>query len=352
MAPSNPLPIETPVTLQRLRSDFRFAVITLFGVIAIVGITPFAVFRFLRGEWLAGWVDTGIVVSIALAVAHVWRGGSLRAASLAVVIATTFGCLWVALLLGLPGLLWMYPVLISHYLLLDRRMAVVVSVAAVGFLLLHGGPFESGLQRGMFLVSAGVVALFAYVFAQRTDRQRAQLEALAHQDPLTQAANRRALDREMEIAVASQHRGQSGHGLLLLDLDHFKRVNDDFGHEAGDAVLIEFVQIIQRSSRANDRLFRAGGEEFVVLVTGSSPADLAACAENLRAQVAEQLRAGGRPITVSIGGALLAAGESRQDWMARADAAMYRAKDAGRNRVEITQAGETPVPAVSAEEVA
>jgi diguanylate cyclase len=337
-----------PVTLQRLRTDFRFAVITLFGAIAILGITPFAVYRFMAGEWLAGWVDTGILVSIALAVAHVWRGGSMRAASVAVVVATTFGCLWVALLLGLAGLLWMYPVLISHYLLLDRRMAAVVSVAAVGFLLLHGGPFESGLQRAMFLVSAGVTALFAYVFAQRTDRQREQLEALANQDPLTRAANRRALDREMEIAVASKRRGQSGHGLLLLDLDHFKLVNDEYGHEAGDAALVEFVRIVQRASRANDRLFRAGGEEFVVLVTGSSPADLAACAEKLRARVAERMRVDGRPVTVSIGGAVLASGESPQDWLARADAAMYRAKRAGRNRVEIAprpaSAAPTPSP--------
>jgi diguanylate cyclase len=338
------------VTLQRLRTDFMFAVITLFGAIAVVAITPFAVVRFMRGEWLAGWVDLGIVVSIALAVAHVWRGGGMRAASLAVVIATTLGCLWIALLLGLPGLLWMYPVLISHYLLLERRVAVAVSVSAVAFLLLHGGPFESGLQVAMFLVSAGVVALFAYVFAQRTDRQRVQLELLANQDALTHAANRRALDREMEIAVASQRRGQSGHGLLLLDLDHFKRVNDDFGHEAGDEALVEFVRIIERGSRANDRLFRAGGEEFVVLVTGSSLADLAACAENLRARVADELRVGGRPITVSIGGALLAPGDTPQDWMARADAAMYRAKHAGRNRVEIAAAGE-PVAREPATEV-
>jgi diguanylate cyclase len=348
MAASQPPGMRRPVTLQRLRTDFRFAVITLFGTIAILGITPFAVYRFMAGEWLAGWVDTGIVVSIALAVAHVWRGGSMRAASVAVVVATTFGCLWVALLLGLAGLLWMYPVLISHYLLLDRRMAAVVSVAAVGFLLLHGGPFESGLQRAMFLVSAGVTALFAYVFAQRTDRQREQLEALANQDPLTRAANRRALDREMEIAVASQRRGQSGHGLLLLDLDHFKQVNDEYGHEAGDAALVEFVRIVQRASRANDRLFRAGGEEFVVLVTGSSPADLAACAEKLRARVAERMRVDGRPVTVSIGGAVLASGESPQDWLARADAAMYRAKRAGRNRVEIAprpaSAAPTPSP--------
>lgn len=332
------------MTLERLRSDFRFAVITLFGVIAIVGITPFAAYRFLHGEWLAGWVDVGILVSIAAAVVHVWRGGNLHHASLFVVVATTLGCLWVALLLGLPGLLWMYPVLISHYLLLDRRVAAMVSVAAVGILLLHGGPFESGLQRGMFLVSACVTAVFAYVFAQRTDRQRQQLEAMANQDPLTRADNRRALDREMAIAVAMQRRGQGGHGLLMLDLDHFKQVNDEFGHEAGDAVLIEFVRIVQRNSRASDRLFRVGGEEFVVLVTGSGPADLATCAENLRLRVAEELRIGGRPVTVSIGGALLAPGEEAQQWLARADAAMYRAKEAGRNRVEMAP---TPATATS-----
>lgn len=340
------------MTLQRLRTDFKFAVVSLFSLIAVLGITPFAVYRFMRGEWLAGWIDTGIVVSLMLGMAYVWRGGNLRAASLTVVIAVTFGCVWVALLLGLPGLLWMFPLLVGHYLLLERRMAVVVSVAAIGFLVLHGGPFESGLERAMFLVSSSVVALIAYVFAQRTDHQRAQLEALANQDPLTHAANRRALDREMEIAVAAQRRGQTGHGLLVLDLDHFKQVNDDFGHEAGDDVLVEFVRIIERGSRANDRLFRAGGEEFVVLVTGSGPADLAACAENLRALVAEQLHIGERPVTVSIGGALLAPGDSTQDWMARADAAMYRAKRAGRNRVEIAAPGETAVPSDLTEDVA
>lgn len=323
------------MSLQRLKTDFRFAVVSLFGAIAIVGIAPFAVYRFLGGEWLAGWVDVGILASIVAAVIHVWRGGSVRAASIAVVIATTFGCLWVALLLGLPGLLWMYPVLISHYLLLDRRAAVAVSILAVGFLLVHGGPFESGLQRAMFLVSASVVALFAFVFAQRTDHQRAQLEALAHQDPLTNVANRRAMDREMQIAVAQQRRGQAGHGLLLLDLDHFKRVNDDFGHEVGDEALIEFVRIIERSSRINDRLFRVGGEEFVVLVSGSSPASLALCAEKLRERVEQELRVHGRTITVSIGGAWLAPGQDATQWLARADAAMYRAKDAGRNRVVI-----------------
>ncbi len=323
------------MSLQRLRSDFKFAVISLFGGIAILAITPFAMYRFLQGQVLAGWVDVGILLTIALAVGHVWRGGSLRTASLLVVIATTFGCLWVALLVGLPGLLWMYPVLMSHYLLLHRRLAVVVSVAAVGFLQLHGGPFQSVQERTVFLITASVVALFAYVFAQRSDRQRVQLEALANQDPLTHAANRRAMDQEMAIAAALLRRGQAGQGLLLLDLDHFKRVNDDFGHEAGDAVLIEFVAIINRSSRVNDRLFRVGGEEFVVLVTGSNPADLATCAEKLRMRVADELRANGRPLTVSIGGALLAPGEDPQQWLARADAAMYRAKNAGRNRVVI-----------------
>jgi diguanylate cyclase len=86
----------------------------------------------------------------------------------------------------------------------------------------------------------------------------------------------------------------------------------------------------------------------VVLVTGSSPADLAACAEKLRARVAERMRVDGRPVTVSIGGAVLASGESPQDWLARADAAMYRAKRAGRNRVEIAprpaSAAPTPSP--------
>lgn len=333
------------MSLQRLRTDFRFAIITLFGVIAVIAIVPFAVYRFARGDIVAGWVDMGILASIGLAIAHVWRGGRQTVAALFVVVATTAGCVWVALLLGLPGLLWMYPVLVSHYLLLDRGRAALASVAAVGFLLLHGGPFDSDLHKAMFLVTSAVTSVFAFIFAQHNDRQREQLEKLAHHDALTGVGNRRALERELRIAVAARRRGKGQHGLLLLDLDHFKRINDRDGHEAGDAVLVDFVDILRRSSRADDRVFRMGGEEFVLLVTAQDAECLRACGENLRRRVGAELRPGADPVTVSVGGALLQAREQPQDWLARADAAMYEAKRAGRDRVVIAGKEEITVPA-------
>lgn len=254
------------MSLQRLRTDFRFAILSLFGVIAVAAILPFSVYRFAQGQMLAGWVDLSIVLSICLAVVHAWRGGSQNVAALFVVVTTTAGCLWVAFLLGLAGLLWMYPVLVSHYLLLDRRHAAVVSVVAVGVLLLHGGPFDSGLQQAMFLVSSAVTSVFAFIFAQRTDRQREQLEQLAHHDPLTGAGNRRALERELRIAVAARQRGKAAPGLLLLDLDHFKRINDSHGHGAGDQVLRDIGTLLRLNVRKSDLPARLGGDEFGVIL--------------------------------------------------------------------------------------
>jgi len=320
---------------QRIRTDFRFAIITLFSMVAVLGVLPFAFYRFARGEVLAGVGDLAIVLVITAAGIHVWRGGSIERASLVTVLAFNAGCLLVAHLVGLSSALWMYPVLMANFMLIDRRIAVVISAVGLLVLAVSPGIFVEGAPRLAFLVTAVVVCVFAFIFAYQTDSQHAQLEDLASHDPLTGIYNRRALDRELMIAIDARRRQRTPYGLAIADLDRFKRINDSYGHEAGDRVLIDFVEQVGRSTRKGDRFFRFGGEEFVLLLPGAEAAALQMFCDSLRERIAAGLQSNGEPITVSIGAAVLETGEDAGSWLARADQAVYQAKSEGRNRVVV-----------------
>jgi diguanylate cyclase (GGDEF)-like protein len=166
----------------------------------------------------------------------------------------------------------------------------------------------------------------------------ARLTAQAHTDQLTGVANRRGLLRSIERTHKRATRGDSGYVVLMVDVDHFKAINDQHGHEGGDRVLQRVAQALQRGLREGDMVARWGGEEFCVLLPRIAPADGQALAERL----AQQIAAEGDPrVTVSIGlAAALVAGESAEDVIRRADDALFGAKRAGRNRVEASLAAQ------------
>ncbi|HZX80792.1 MAG TPA: GGDEF domain-containing protein [Lysobacter sp.] len=323
------------MSLQRLRNDLQFAVIVLFCAAGLLGVLPFLVYRLLQGEVDAALLDTAIVAALAGVGLYAWRGGDLERASLLLVAFSTLGTALVVHVLGMAGVLWSYPAIASFFLLLRRGRALVAASIVVLLLVLDGQAFDSLLHRLMYLSSALVTSVIAYVFARRTQLQRERLEVLVARDPLTGVANRRAMAKELRIASEAFQRHRVPTGLLVMDIDHFKRINDTLGHEAGDDTLVAFARLVQSHCRVGDRLFRLGGEEFVLLLAGTGIDDLRAYAESLRAAVAAGLRAGGRAVTVSIGGAVLRAGEDNAHWLARADAAMYEAKRAGRDRTVI-----------------
>lgn len=323
---------------HRLRNDFQLAIITLLGLIALLGITPFALLRAANGQWLSFAVDVGIESGILLSVLYAWLTSDTRRPS--VVLAYFIGVMSVIAVhvLGIAGAYWLYPALIANFFLTDRRHAFVIALSALLALILTDGLFRSPSESASYSVTLIVSALLAYAFAYRTSVQREQLEVLASKDALTGAYNRRELLVELERTQKAFAREGSAFGLLILDLDHFKRVNDRHGHIEGDNVLIRFAQLLQQSVRASDRVFRYGGEEFVVVAKPASCAGLAAMAENLRGAAERTLAVSGKPLTVSVGGAILMPGESTDSWFSRADTALYIAKNSGRNQVVIDPA--------------
>lgn len=168
-----------------MRTDFQLAIITSLGFCAVLGIVPFSIYRFLSGNTFAGIVDLIISAGIVVAVVNAWQSGNVKRAGLLLAIVNTAGCLLSASVLGPPGQYWMYPALVGNFLLLGRNQALLLTASALVFLTVQGKAYDSRLQLVMFLVSASVTSMIAFVFASRTETQRQQLEALATLDPLT-----------------------------------------------------------------------------------------------------------------------------------------------------------------------
>ena len=167
-------------------------------------------------------------------------------------------------------------------------------------------------------------------------RNRAEaLERLAFSDGLTDLPNRRFIDRQLAALISAAERHGRPLAVGLIDVDHFKAVNDTHGHAAGDAVLAGVAARLGSRLRAEDHLGRFGGEEFLVLLPDTNPAAAAAVLEDLRAEISGapiDSPAGELHVTVSAGWASWS-GEEPHELVARADTALYEAKLAGRNRV-------------------
>ncbi|PLY02316.1 MAG: sensor domain-containing diguanylate cyclase [Desulfuromonas sp.] len=181
----------------------------------------------------------------------------------------------------------------------------------------------------------GAVEVFHDASAElETEQLNAELRLLVRVDPLTGIPNRLALDEALDRECERFSRYGTPMTLIYFDLDHFKEINDRFGHEQGDKVLTWMSRLLDMSLRRSDILGRYGGEEFLVLLSASRQSEGMRLAEHLR-----QLLMGHRcpevdtPVTASFGVAELCAGETFKDLVNKADRAMYRAKQEGRNRV-------------------
>lgn len=321
----------------RLRNDAHLAIISTAGMLGLISITPFAFYRLLQRDWLVVAVDSLLLAITSFALFISWRYG--RSQQAGQILAVLYGMAAVVIAIRLPGsgLFWFYCVILFSYFVTSPVRSTLVIFASLatlcGYASLHPGEVFTDLQQMIiFATTCAVSALFAFMFAWRTAQQRRLLQDLASRDPLTGVGNRRTLTSEMDIALANYKRHGTACGLLLLDLDHFKRINDRDGHAEGDRVLVEFALLTRNTSRRTDRLFRLGGEEFVLLLPNIDRAGLEAAARNIVKTVAAHLRSTGGPVTVSIGGALLESGEDSIRWLHKADICLYQAKNQGRNR--------------------
>jgi diguanylate cyclase (GGDEF)-like protein/hemerythrin-like metal-binding protein/PAS domain S-box-containing protein len=230
------------------------------------------------------------------------------------------------------------------------------------------GHLEVALDRGsserQFLHRNGMILFIDFSFAMVRDEAgnpryvvasfrdvtgRRRLEILlkeqASVDPLTRTMNRTWLEERGKVELLRAERYQHKFSVAMVDLDRFKVVNDTYGHAAGDQVLRGFVEVGHSCLRLTDEMGRWGGEEFVILLPDTGPGGAARVAERMRAALEEFIFSDGIRMTASIGIAACRKGESFAGLISRADAAMYRAKNEGRNRVTIDERDLAEAPA-------
>jgi diguanylate cyclase (GGDEF)-like protein len=313
----------------RERERVMYALSLLF----VAALLPFAVHNLIKGRLLLAAAVSGVVLPVAL---DAWairarRRPPIPYALLLVPIAIAV----VASLAtqGVIGAFWCYPAVVFFFFVLRRRTANACSIALL--LIATAMVYRTLGTRVTVRFAASLVLTIAVinVFQNIIGELQRRLLAQAITDPLTGAYNRRYMEARLEEALQGARRRPEPVSLLMVDVDHFKRVNDEHGHKAGDGVLRGLVQLLRHRARAVDLLFRMGGEEFVLLLPDTPEDAAAGVAEELRQAIAATALLDGKVVTASLGVAGARPEDTVESWLRAADAAMYAAKEAGRNRV-------------------
>lgn len=305
----------------------------MLGIVGAVGVFPFAIIRFLNAEYAIALLDIALVVGLSGLSWYLYKTHNVRLASISLALLAVAGLLLTNYMKGATQVFWLYPVLVGVFFLVERREALFLSLIAVaGMAPSLIGRFDSFALVSL-LITITVTCSLAYAFATITRGQRDALMLLATKDPLTGVGNRRALQHKLEEAISARHRNDKHCSMLMLDLDHFKQVNDVHGHAKGDEILIKLTELIGMRIRVTDSIYRIGGEEFVIVAEDLNLEDAARLAEQLRTIVEAHDLAPSGNVTISLGIAQHHDEESAEQWMSRADNALYMAKHSGRNRI-------------------
>lgn len=284
----------------------------------------------------AGWL-------IMAAVVVAWGCGLLLGSQSLAVRAMVTGLLYLPLLLVALSLMSARTPRLARATLLVMAALYLVGTQRPA---LADLPFLDWRLPLALLAAYGLLLHYLGVWVRQVDALMASLDResvlakAAATDALTGLPNRRAAEAMIDTAL------QAGKPLALLsiDVDHFKDVNDAFGHEGGDAVLCSLARTLAAHLRSSDTVCRWGGEEFLVLLTGAEADEAVRIAGRLRRAVRDESGGWLAPVTVSIGIAWARQGDATSDVVRRADAAMYRAKGAGRDRVVVAGSESGVIP--------
>jgi diguanylate cyclase (GGDEF)-like protein len=238
---------------------------------------------------------------------------------------------------------YLWPMLFSAYFFARREVAIDLAIMWVTLGLALFGWSVDPMKQVLFMgvgVSVTLTAVVVTLLRERLTDAIGQLAEASATDYLTGLLNRRAFDAEFLRQIGRAQRSELPLALVLFDLDHFKQVNDRFGHAAGDRALYEFALLLERERRSGDTLARIGGEEFAVVLFGVGHGHGTAFAERIGREL-EQVSPGGHPV-LSVSAGVVALSQAEQTpsaLLVAADRALYGAKAAGRHRVGLWEQG-------------
>jgi diguanylate cyclase (GGDEF)-like protein len=311
----------------------RERVMGALSILAMVFLVPFAVHDFMRGRGALGAAIVCVVITFA-ADGYAVRKRRKPPIPYVLLLVPITATITISLATqGVIGAFWCYPVVLFFFYVLPQRPAIICS----GALLVTATALVYRYLTMRITVRFGISLLLTIVMVNIIQNiihglQRRLLEQ-AITDPLTGAFNRRHMSTRLKEVLATGRPPSNPSALLMIDVDHFKKINDEHGHDAGDAVLKGLVSVVRSRARQTDLLFRMGGEEFVVLLPDTTDAEAMTLADDIREAIATSPLLEGHKVTVSIGVGPADPKDSVDSWLKGTDAAMYVAKESGRNRV-------------------
>lgn len=314
------------------RTNQEVALLLLAGV-TVVSVLPFAFYRLYHQEWSTAIFNFCLVGVSLFIFLHAWKTHKTQQAAFFIAIVFTIAVNWMVYERGLAQLYWAFPAYLSLYFILSPYAAVLFNGFSLIVLFVITSTLSDAIELATFFIAAIACNAFTFILCVKQQQYQQQLIMLGEKDPLTLVGNRRALNNKLDELIYLNQRSKMACSLFILDIDKFKQVNDKWGHNVGDIILKKLCKIIGYQVRFSDKLFRFGGEEFIVTVDGSTLENAAVLAEKIRASIAEEQFIHGIKFTISIGVAQLQMGETKEEWIDRADKALYQAKNTGRNQV-------------------
>jgi diguanylate cyclase (GGDEF)-like protein len=301
---------------------------------AVVVFPGFALNNFLQGRDLIGVLSVAVIFILVTNAVFVYKiGYSPQRTFFFVIPLVLFFIALIFLQQGVVSALWCTPAMLSFYFMLPERYAWVANALLIVVATLFAGltlEFNIAVRVSATLT---VATFFAGIFVRIIASQQAYMREQAVSDPLSGLKNRMLLNETLEQAIRLNQRNKSPVTLLALDIDHFKKINDQHGHGVGDLVIIGVADMLRARVRLSDTAFRTGGEEFLCLLHDCDRESGEEIAEQIRCEIMDAGLLPDRPVTVSLGVADYQAGETTENWLKRVDDNLYGAKSAGRNRV-------------------
>ncbi|MFY0663914.1 MAG: GGDEF domain-containing protein [Natronospirillum sp.] len=305
----------------------------LFHVVAILPLGGFMLYHWFWGSrplsaFLAVALTT-VAMSLAQEIRHrdslLYRQMFVLTCSAAI----AYACYQV----GLRGLIYAFPMASVFFFTFRLSHGMITGILFSVTCLLAALNVEDPILVLRFAIGITICMIFAAIFAFIVQRQKEDLARQASTDTLMGAWNRNRLQEMLETHAQLSQRSGAPVSLLLIDLDHFKAVNDEHGHLVGDQILVAFAQLVRERIRAYDTLFRFGGEEFLILLPQTSAVEAKMLAGAICALIEEAMFVDNVRLTCSIGVSQWQPGDTLEVWLKACDTALYQAKAAGRNCV-------------------
>lgn len=305
-------------------------------VVAVCGMgtgIPFAIYHLLWGSSAVGFVLLPVLLLQAMSVFLLLRNGFSMLAAWIIGVSQTSVTVFYTITVGFEASYWLFASGVANYYILDRRGALALNLVVCALTVVMALDEPSVAVR--FIASFLMINVFLYSFSRQLESKNKELDLMLTLDPLTLSGNRTALEESLRRVKSQFDRHSIPVSLIMIDIDHFKDINDAYGHREGDEVLKSIAQLIQNRLRPTDHLYRYGGEEFIVITENTVMDRAAFLAEDIRKRVEVHLyepkSRERHELTISSGLAQLRENESADEWLTRADKAMYKAKAMGRN---------------------